>query len=121
MYVWDIYFDSRTKGKGGKSHSEQVSVVVRWDSDGDGLAEESDELVPNATVTLALSGPGLDAVYSGDTGVNKKTRGVYRTGWLPDLADGTYTAEVTDLSHPDYGWDGSLDPNGNAQQHAIPH
>lgn len=121
MYVWDIFFDSRTKGKGGKSHSERVSVVVRWDSDGDGVAEASDELVPNATVNLALTSPGLDELFSGATSSGKKNRGVFSTGWLQDLTDGDYTAEVIGLTHTDYPWDEGLAPNGNTVQHSIPH
>ena len=131
MYVWDIYFESSTKGKGGKNHDEQVTVVVRWDSDGDGLTEASDQLVPGATVSLALTDPGLDVVYTGDTGRGKKSRGLYHAAWSPDLANGVYTAEVTGLTHADYNWHRALDLATNVadadgdtlpdRQHAVPH
>ena len=84
-----------------------------------------------ATVTLALAGPNLSAVYSGDTGANKKNRGMYHADWSPDLANGVYTAEVTGLTHADYTWDRALDPIANVadadgdtlpdQQHSVPH
>ncbi len=105
---------------GGNSHSEQVSVVVRRDSDADGVAEESDEPVPNATVTLSLIGPGVDAVNSGDTSNGKKSRGVFSTDWIPDLADGTYTADVTGLTHTGYSWNPDLDRMPEAQ-HTVSH
>ena len=111
--MWDIYFESRTKGKGGQTHDERVTVVVRWDSDGDGLAEASDELVAGATVRLILTGPGLNADFSGDTSNGKKNQGVFSTGWLPDLAVGVYAAEVTGLAHADYTWDRALEPTSN--------
>ena len=131
LYVWDIYFESRTKGKGGQTHDERVTVVVRWDSDGDGLAEASDELVAGATVRLILTGPGLNADFSGDTSNGKKNQGVFSTGWLPDLAVGVYAAEVTGLAHADYTWDRALEPTSNVadadgdtlpdRQHNLPH
>ena len=131
MYVWDIYFESRTKGKGGKIYSEQVSVVVRRDSNGNGVAEDSDELVPNANVSLTLTGPELNQPFSGATSTGKKNRGVFSTGWLQGLADGSYTAEVTSLTHADWSWDQSRYPNSKVgdtdgdglpdQQQEIPH
>ena len=131
MYVWDIIFKSSTKGKNGKNHSERVKVVVRWDSDGDGVAEASDELVVNATVSLSLTGPGMDKEFSGLTGEGGKNLGIFRTDLVKNLDDGTYTAEVTGLTHATYLWNQTLDPTGNAtdldgdnlpdQQHTISH
>jgi hypothetical protein len=127
MYVWDIVFESRTRGRDGIMHDERILVVVRRDSDGDGVAEATDALVSGATVTLAVVGTGLNATFSGSTDSN----GDYRTSWLSTLADGTYVAEVTNLGHVTYTWDQGLDPTSNDadvdgdnlpdQSHAIPH
>ncbi len=72
-------------------------------------------------MSLALNGPGLDELFSGATSSGKKNQGVFSTGWLQDLADGDYTAEVTGLTHADYPWAEGLAPNGNTAQHSIPH
>jgi hypothetical protein len=127
MYVWDIVFESRTRGPGGSMHDERIVVIVRRDSDGDGVAEATDALVSGASVMLTLVGPGLNASFSGSTDSN----GAYRTSWVMNLNTGTYTAEVTNLVHTTYTWDQGLDPtsndadvNGNNQpdqSHAIPH
>ena len=97
------------------------------------MPEDTDELVSGTTVTvtLTLTGPGLDAVFSGDNGTGKKNHGIFRTGWVPDLSDGTYAAEVTSLAHDSFAWNQALDPTGNDtdldgdnqpdQQHFIPH
>ena len=89
------------------------------------------ELVAAATVVMSLSGPGRAAVFSGDTGTGKKNQGICRTGWVPDLSDGTYSAEVASLRHDTYTWNRSLDPTANDtdsdtdnlpdQQHNNPH
>jgi hypothetical protein len=126
LYVWDIVFESRTRGKGGAIHDERIAVVVRRDSDGDGVAESTDELVARASITVVLTGP-VGGTFSGVT----DNSGVYRTTWLADLPDGTYTAEVTSLSHATLAWNRLLDATANDtdvdgddlpdQQHTIPH
>ena len=57
IYVWDIAFDSRLRGKGGAKHDERVLVTIRHDSDADGLAEATDEVVAGATVEIVITGP----------------------------------------------------------------
>jgi hypothetical protein len=116
MYVWDIVFESRLRGRGGAMHDERVVVVVRRDSDGDGVAEATDAVVSGATVTLTVVGPGVSATFSGSTDSN----GVFRTTWLSNLNNGAYVADVTSLSHVTYVWDQGLD-NLPDQSHTIPH
>lgn len=130
MYVWDIAFESRTRGKGGSKHDERIAVTVRRDSNANGVAEATDALVPSASVSVTVFlelGPSVVASFSGTT----DSTGVFRTGWMLELANGTYTAEVTVLTHASYNWDQSLDPTPNDtdvnannlpdQQHTIPH
>ena len=90
-----------------------VTVVVCRDSDADGVAEATDELVEQASVSLTVTGPGVNQTFAGATGAGKKTRGVFSTGWMRDLADGTYTEEVTSLAHDTFTWNPALDPMGN--------
>jgi uncharacterized delta-60 repeat protein len=105
IYVWDIVFESRDRGN---KHDERIAVVIREDSDGDGIAESSDAVVSGANVTVVLTGP-VPGIFSGSTDSN----GVFRTNWVRDVSDGIYTAEVTSLTHSTLSWDQDLDPTGN--------
>lgn len=123
MYVWDIEFESRTRGK---AHDERIRVTVRRDSDGDGAAEATDEAVAGASVTVVLTGP-KSSTLSGTT----DSTGVFTSGWVTKVPDGTYLAEVTALTHSTYVWNKDLDPTTNDtdvdgdnlpdQQHINPH
>ncbi len=126
IYVWDIGFNSRTRGKGGLVHDEQIVVTVRRDSDADGVAEASDELVAGANVTVTLTGP-VGGTYSGVT----DSAGVFAGAWIKDVLDGAYMAEVTGLTHATFTYSGVLDPTANDSDsdgdglpddsHTIPH
>ena len=128
MYVWDIVFLSRTR-KGGAIHDERIRVTVRSDSDADGVTEDTDAPVADATVTVELrdSAGGLVASLSGTTNAN----GVFTGGKVQDLSDDTYVAEVMALSHGTFVWNQGLDPTVNDtdvdadgfpdQEHSIPH
>ena len=43
LYVWDIVVEGRLRGKGGSIHDARLHVTIRSDSDGDGIAEATDE------------------------------------------------------------------------------
>jgi uncharacterized delta-60 repeat protein len=105
IYVWDIVFESRDRGS---KHDERIAVVIREDSDGDGIPETSDAVVAGASVTVVLTGP-LGGTFTGSTDSN----GLFRTDWMRDVPSGTYTAEVTSLTHSTLTWDQSLDPTAN--------
>ena len=124
MYVWDIEFESRTRGK---AHDERIRVTVRRDSDADGVTEDTDETVAGASVTVVLTGP-KSSTLSGTT----DSTGVFTSGWVTKVPNGTYLAEVTALTHSVYVWNGALDPtvdndtdlNNNGlpdQEHINPH
>lgn len=128
MYVWDIAFESRTRGKGGAIHDERILVTVRRDSDADGVAEGTDAPVANAAVSVELTRPdGSVGTFSGTT----NSAGVYATPWIRGVPDGTYTAEVTGLVSATFNWNQALDPNGDdtdtdgddlpEQSHSVPH
>jgi uncharacterized delta-60 repeat protein len=128
IYVWDITFDSRLRGKGGSKHDERIVVVVN--SDANGVAEATDAGAAGADVTVEVrdtSDGALLATLSGPTGSD----GTFTSVWTADLPDGIYVAEVVGLTHATLNWNGSLDPTGNDgdadgdglpdQLHTIPH
>jgi hypothetical protein len=108
MYVWDISWASA--GKNLKS-----SVTIRWDSDGDGVAESTDELVVGAIVYYKLtyepSQPNSDLMeYAETTDTNgqisvqwKKAAAGNYEGIVTNIESGThtYTPEL-DCDNPDY-------------------
>ncbi|MGQ9576782.1 MAG: hypothetical protein ACUVUC_15855 [Thermoguttaceae bacterium] len=123
MYVWDIVFESRTRGKW---HDERIRVTVRRDSDGNGVPEDTDETVAGASVTVVLTGP-KQSTLSGTT----DSTGVFTSGWVTNVPNGTYLAEVSALTHSMYVWNQGLDPTANDtdvdgdnlpdQEHVNPH
>ena len=129
IYVWDIEFESRTRGKNGVKHDERLAVTIRRDSDNSGTGDISDDVVAGATVTVELLDPsgGTVAIYTGNT----TNSGVFRTGYASNLSAGTYVAEVTALTHVSYTWSQDLDPTTNDsdfdgdnfpdQDHSISH
>ncbi len=111
IYVWDIVFDSRTRGKGGSKHDERVLVTIRRDSDANGVAEGSDAVISGANVTVEVrySDDSLVGTLSGIT----DAAGVFTSSYLTNLPSGAYTAEVTALTHSSFIWNGILDPTAN--------
>ena len=107
LYVYDIDFDSRRKGK-----QHRIVVDVNRDSNADGLASDADASAAGVTVVVEVRNSADEYVgtYSGTTDSN----GIFRSGWIT-LDPGTYKVEVIDLIHPTYAWDlyGVLDPTSN--------
>lgn len=107
MYVWDI---AAATTKKGPNTSTSISVTVRRDSNTNGLADSNDALVQSATLTVELrsSNGNVIGAVSGTT----SKQGVF-SGSFSNLANGTYVAEVTVLSHGTYTWSKVLDPTPN--------
>ena len=86
-------------------------VVIRRDSDADGVTEATDATVPGATVIVEVRA-GNDSLMSSFTGLTDR-KGVFKSGWLSDLSAGTYRAEVIQLVRTGMTWKDSLDPTSN--------
>ena len=116
LYVWDIVFESRTRGKGGAQHSERVTVTIHRDSDADGVAEATDAAAKNVQVMIELSDfVGIVDSAAGTT----NGEGVFRSGSFGPLGDSSYMATVTVLGLDALNWNQALDAPD--QQHGIPH
>ncbi len=120
VYVSSITFESRSRGRGGAVHDERITVLVRRDSDGDGIAEETDELLRDASVTLTFAGLSISGTTNGG--------GQFRTKWVTVAGSGTYVAQVIDVSltgltwNMDMGQQDSDDPDNYPDaSHDVPH
>jgi subtilisin len=97
MYVWGIGF------KETGLHLKAI-VTIQVDSDGDGEAESMDDPVSGATVYCSLTHDSRTKTYQGTT----DSIGQVEFQWKK-APSGTYTAEVTHLTHVTYTWNSSLD------------
>ncbi|MEA3376524.1 MAG: S8 family serine peptidase [Chloroflexota bacterium] len=98
MYVWDMSWKET-----GPHLKATVTILV--DSDGDGVAESTDDPVSGATVSFTLSNDSDGSQsYTGTT----DAAGVVEFQWKR-APSGMYTGEVTGLTHTTYTWDSSLD------------
>jgi hypothetical protein len=107
MYVWDIEFVSKDKGRGKAVQDRRIIVIVRRDQNANCQPEASDPVVSKASVAVELhnSSDVLVGVKSGKTGND----GTYTTKQFKSLADSSYSIWVTGLSHDTYVWDQALD------------
>jgi len=103
MYVWDISWSVSYKGPNADL---AFTTTVRWDSDGDGVAEATDEVVSDATVyaTLTNLDTGDSWSFSGTTDANGQvTFDVFKP------PSGNFEAKVTDMTHATYTYDPAMD------------
>jgi hypothetical protein len=102
MYVWDISWREKSAGPNTFLY---YTVTVRWDSDGDGVAEATDALVNGATVYSTMSKNGTTSAWdhSGITDSNGQVEFGEKVG------PGDYKAEVTDITHSTYIYTPVLD------------
>ena len=107
MYVWDIAFVSNSKGHGKAIQDQRIIVMVRRDQNANCEPEASDPVVSKAIVTVELrdSNDVLVGIKSGKTGND----GTYTTKQFKGLADSSYSALVTGLSHATFIWAQALD------------
>ena len=108
MYVWNITAENRTHGN---QQDARIDVVVRNDSNTDGLPGSSDAVVGGAKVTVQLF-TATGALISADSGKTDSS-GNFTSNWFKNLAAGTYVAEVLAVEKDEYRWNKSLDATGN--------
>jgi thermitase len=105
IYVWSI--DFRTIGTPLRISRLYIDITIKRDSNANGIAEATDEVVPNATVNIILTNQTTGQTWTG-TGAVTASNGV-ATYYLIYPPRGTYVAEVTNLTHATYTWKKALD------------
>jgi hypothetical protein len=111
MYVWNITWREKSAGPNTFLY---YTVTVRWDSDGDGKAEVTDDLLSDATVyaTLSMNGTSNSWPHSGVTDATGQVEFGEKVG------PGDYKAEVTDIVLSGYSYTPDLNRN-NPNYHTI--
>ena len=91
IYVDEIWFDQRRRGRHGTEY--RVMVAVREDSNGDGFADTGDLPIAGVEVTVRFAGKSF-------TGITDQN-GQFATDWLKNIPSDDYYANV-DLALVDY-------------------
>lgn len=103
MYVWDISWSVSYRGRNADLY---FTITAKYDSDGDGIAEETDGAASDVTVyaTLTNLDTGDSWSFSGTTDANGQvTFNVFKP------PSGNYEAKVTDMTHATYTYAPSMD------------
>ena len=103
MYVWDISWSVSYRGRNALL---SFTVTVRWDSDGDGVAESTDEVVSDATVYATLTNLDTGDTWSFSDITDANGQVSFSVFKAPS---GQYEAKVTDITHSTYTYNPSLD------------
>ncbi|MCZ6681328.1 MAG: Ig-like domain-containing protein, partial [Candidatus Poribacteria bacterium] len=114
MYVWDISWGQRYKGKNGSRLDLKVPVNIKRDSNANGQAESTDLAVKRASVALVLTWAGSDSIFgTGDDSASTyigSTNGEGKVTFTQQNAsEGLYRAEVTGVTHAEHVWTPALD------------
>jgi hypothetical protein len=106
IYVWDIADAFQTRRR-GRNTDYRVVLTVRNDSDGDGIAELSDDAIANVEVAVDLrdANGNLITTLTGTTDAN----GQFESRWIKGLHPGDYDADVVDLTLSTFEWNPLLD------------
>jgi hypothetical protein len=95
IYVWAIDFTEKRKGR---KLDLITTVTIRRDSDADGSAEDTDELVGSATVQMTLARDGASFDFAGTT----NSEGIAKFTLQRARTNTPYTATVTGVTHSTY-------------------
>jgi hypothetical protein len=111
MYIWDIQWREKNAGPNIFLY---YTVTIRWDSDGDGVAEATDDLLSGATVyaTLSMSRTTNSWSHSGITDASGQVEFGEKVGL------GDYKAEVIDIILSGYSYTPDININ-NPSYHTI--
>ncbi|MBY4676953.1 S8 family peptidase [Marinobacterium arenosum] len=104
LYVWDIQFS--LKGK-----TLNTSVYIKWDSDGDGIAEASDAPASGATLSVSMCSI-FGCNFEGSQGTTDGNgKAVYK---LRNPQPTSYTFTVQDIQLAPYSYSPAMDQNNPA-------
>ncbi len=95
IYVWAIDLTEKRKGR---KLDLITTVTIRRDSDADGSAEDTDELVGGATVQMTLARDGVSFDFAGTT----NSEGIAKFTLQRARTNTPYTATVTGVTHSTY-------------------
>ena len=125
MYVWEMTWSEKHRGRGGSMTDLFVTVDVNQDSVGVGFAGSDDDAAANAATTLRLThdtdGDGFggsdDTSWIGTATTNELGQVAFKLRLAPD---GNYQAEVTGLTHATFVWDSTLDADNPDEYIGVP-
>jgi hypothetical protein len=118
IYVWDMTWNV---SQHGGWINVSVTLFVKRDSNGDGIAEASDAAASGVVTTLVLD-HFLNGVFlSSTTFANAKTNGAGQvTFTLKTLIGGTFRATVTSMTRPGWNWNTRLDQDNPSWYPSAP-
>jgi Bacterial Ig domain len=109
IYVWDMAWSASRRGNW---ITISVTLFVKRDSDGDGIAEATDAAAGGVLTTLVMDHYLSGILLSSTTFANAKTNGNGQvTLNLKTQYDGDFHAQVTSMSKAGLTWDMGLDQN----------
>lgn len=118
IYVWDMSWNVSQKGQW---FTVSVTLFVKRDSDGDGVAEASDAAA-NGVITSLVLDHFLNGVYlSSTTFTNAKTNGTGQVTFnLKTQVGGEFRATVTSMAKPGWSWNTNLDQDNPSWYPSAP-
>ena len=109
IYVWDMQWSVTQRGNW---ITASITLFVKRDSDGDGVAEESDAPAAGVVTTLVLDHYLSGLLLSSTTFSNAKTNGNGQVTFnLKTQYGGEFHAQVTGMSKSGLTWNTGLDQN----------
>ncbi len=118
VYVWDIAWSVTQKGNW---ITASLTLFVKRDSDGDGVAEASDAPASGVVTTLVLDHYLSGLLLSSTTFSNAKTNGNGQVTFnLKTQYGGDFHAQVTSMSKSGLNWNTGLDQNNPSCYEGAP-
>jgi hypothetical protein len=118
IYVWDMAWNVSQKGNW---ITVSVTLFVKRDSDGDGVAEASDAAAGGVSTNLVLDHFVNGVLFSTTTFTGAKTNGNGQVAFnLKTQTGGTFRATVTSMTKSGWSWNSRLDQDNPSWYPAPP-